>query len=95
MRKITIEACEAFENNKPFNKSNTIVNVDGDIILMTLFDNVIAKKIDNRTFISDGGFRLSNTTKERLNGLKGVNVRTIKGKHFLNGYEWDGSLTVV
>jgi hypothetical protein len=34
---------------------------------------------------------MSRTTKERLNGLTGVEIRQAKKKWFLNGQEWDGS----
>lgn len=35
----------------------------------------------------------TNTTKERLNALPGVNIVQKLGKWYLNGVLWDGTLT--
>ena len=61
-----------------------------------LFDNCIAKWINNDLYISNGGYItnkgvvLSNTTKDRLSKL-GARVQQVKGKIYLNGSLWDGS----
>jgi hypothetical protein len=40
--------------------------------------------------VSNAGW-MSNTTKERLNGLPQVNVKQKNWTWYLNGQEWDGS----
>lgn len=95
MRKITREVCEAFEDGRRFRKGNDEVKVfidDNKIITMVEMSyrgNVIAKRsADYGIFaISDAGWATT-TTKERLNGLRGVQVVQRKGIWFLNGTEW-------
>ena len=70
MRKITEDAVEAFENDKPFKRSNTEVEVNPTRLY--LHDNLIAKK-ENGLWITDAGWQ-TNTTKERLNGIPGVHI---------------------
>jgi nucleoside diphosphate kinase len=76
MRQITIEAYNAFQNNKRFKKSNTEVIVKGDYVVMELFGNAIVKKVNGEIFISDAGWATM-TTRERLN----LFVRKIR-KHY-------------
>lgn len=85
MRKITQEACHALLHGKRYKRSNTRVE-DG---VMYLFDNAIATKYYSELYISDGGHK-SATTKERLNGLRGVEIKQKKGVWYLNGVVWDG-----
>jgi len=73
MRKITEQSISAFNNNKAFNSGNTAVYVDGNNTLLRLHGNLIAKKEAGALSISCGGW-MSNTTKERLNGLDGVSI---------------------
>jgi hypothetical protein len=89
MRKITQEAVVAFYNRKQFKKDNTRVDVDATIAHMYLFNNRIATINANGLFITTAGWDTP-TTKERLNGLRGVHVYTYKGQLYLNGKEWDG-----
>ena len=72
MRKITREAAQAFINEVPYNNSNTKVVLFNDFALMTLFNNIIAKRGTtnnaNAVVLYDGGWETA-TTKERINGL--------------------------
>ena len=98
MRKITRDAIKAFESNRPFKRGNTEIKVyeDSDDIrytVMKLHGNTIAYKVtgDSGTglFISDGGWQTP-TTKERLNGIKGVSIYQRDYQWFLNGERWSG-----
>ncbi len=98
MRKITTEACDAFENDQNFKSSNTEVK-DGR---MFLFGNLIAEFEDNIKGNGNNNINItlagwnSNTTRERLNGLRGVSVNTKQGQAYLNGKPWDGEwITIV
>ena len=72
MRKITREAAQAFINGVPYNNTNTKVVLFNDFALMTLFNNIIAKRGTtdnvNAVVLYDGGWETA-TTKERINGL--------------------------
>ena len=94
MRAITREAIEAFNNNKPFKKSNTEVTVYNEKTYYWLHGNCIATKENGVLKITNCGWA-TNTTKERLKGLKGVSISQRNFKWFLNGKEWNGSLTAV
>ena len=96
MRKITQQAVEAFNNAKPFKKSNTQIrvieqNAGGHLVLFELYGNVIARHEtwNGRTFITNAGWE-SNTTKELLNGLQGVSISQQNWEWYLNGKQWDG-----
>ena len=94
MRKVTEQAIVAFENQKAFKKANTSVKVLPNVTVLELHGNAIAYKYNNpeRTLsITNCGW-FSVTTKERLNGLKGVCINQSKGVWYLNGKEWDGKL---
>lgn len=93
-RKITQKAVEAFYNAEKFNSSNTKVEVLPNVTVLVLHGNEIAYRYNDpeRTLsITNCGW-FSNTTKERLNGLKGVNIVQKKGVWYLNSKEWDGKL---
>ena len=96
MRKITQEACSAFEEWWNFKKSNTEVIRYDVRIEMRLHGNLIAYSDVTGTYISNGGWlnpktkRPSNTTKERLNGLTGVHIQQKDFVWYLNGEAWDG-----
>jgi hypothetical protein len=107
MRKITKFASTAFLLNRTFKRGNTEVVVSkivGDGIDLTssallLHNNLIAtltfkdgKAIE--MFITNAGWS-SNTTKERLNGLPGVNIYQKNWQWYLNGEQWDGKLTKI
>ena len=99
MRKITEEMCSCLMHLYPKLRSNTQVRIEGfqmgfpTIASMYLFGNKIATyhSPTNTLEITNCGWT-SNVTKERLNGLPGVNISQRKGIWYLNGEVWDGSL---
>ena len=96
MRKITGEAIDAFLDRKPFKKSNMKVHLDyGNVWKLKLHGNTIAT-IDemNMLSISNAGW-MSNTTKERLNGIPHVHIKQKNWNWYLNGVEWNGQWTRV
>lgn len=92
MRKITREASAAFQRGTPWRKDNTYVNVRDDVVRLYLFNNAIAKYHINDTVIE---VRTANwetpTTKDRLNGIPGVNISQKKGIWSINGMVWYAS----
>lgn len=90
MRKITSEAVRAFENNQNYKNSNTEVNSFGYF----LHGNRIAYKDGDKVYISNCGWQ-SNTTKERLNGLRGVKITQKDFVWYLNGKEWNGQYIAI
>lgn len=91
MRTITFESIQAFNNSEKFKKSNMKVEVNDKGTFMYLHNNLIAKRVHNRLFITNAGWQ-SNTTKERLNGLDGVSICQKNFVWYLNGKEWNGEL---
>jgi hypothetical protein len=91
MRKITREAVDKFLSKQEFRKSNMRVENSYGIYKLKLHGNTIAT-IDELGVlsVSNAGW-MSNTTKERLNGLPQVNVKQKNWTWYLNGQEWDGS----
>lgn len=85
MRKVTQKAVQAFYNGGNFKSGNTEVNDQGYF----LHGNKIAYKSGNDVYISNCGWS-TNTTKERLNGLRGVSIMQKSGVWYLNGKEWNG-----
>ena len=93
-RQITQNAIEKFLNAETFKSANTNVEVLPNVTILKLFGNPIAYQYNDpeRTLsITNCGWK-SNTTKERLNAIPKVSISQSKGKWFLNGAEWDGSL---
>ena len=94
MRKITEDSIDAFMSGHSFKRSNTEVK-SGPVTRLYLFDNCIAKKIGEEIHISNAGWQTI-TTKERLNGIPGVNIIQRKGNWFLKDSKkcnynfWDG-----
>ena len=96
MRQVTAKAVHAFLNRAQICVQNTAVetNQDGETFLK-LHGNTIA------SLDSSGVLRVSTagwdtmTTRERLNGLPGVEVRKKSGQLLLNGEAWDGGFTAV
>jgi len=86
MRQITRKIVDAFESRN----SLTIDNSRTDGQSLWLFGNRIAEWRSDGLWISNGGWD-SKTTKERLNGLRGVSIAQVRGKWILNGRLWDGS----
>ena len=85
MRKVTQQIVGAFENRYAAKLGNT--HTDGKTLW--LHGNAIAKWLDDGLYITNAGWR-SNTTKERLNGLRGVNISQKNYTWYLNGKEWNG-----
>lgn len=95
MRKITQQAVNAFNGNRNFKSGNTEITVEHDQTCMKLHGNVIARYTDaDGLYITDAGWR-TNATKERLNGIPGVNIQQKNWAWYLNGEKWDGRLTKV
>ena len=93
MRKITEQAAAAFMADRPFKKDNTQVEVMEDVTIMRLFGHGIAfrnPRTGEVTITNFGYFTV--TTKERLNGIPGVDIRQKNGEWYLNGEPWDGHL---
>jgi hypothetical protein len=85
MRRITSEICYAFERRHALRIDNS--RTDGNALY--LFDNKIAEFRDGELWITNAGWQ-SKTTKERLNGLRGVRVVQERGQWYLNGIPWSG-----
>ena len=85
MRKITKEAINALFAGKNYCNDNTVV--DGGTL--RLHNSAIAEIRHDGLYIRTAGWNTT-TTKERLNGIKGVRVHTVKHQLMLNGVAWDG-----
>ena len=96
MRQITKESINAFNWGFTFSKSNMNVKVFNDVVKLQYHGNTIAIKnrITNKISITNCGW-FSNTTKERLNALEGVNIHQKNFVWYLNGNEWNGELTEI
>lgn len=98
MRKITSQAVDSFYSKGNFKQSNTKVfySKSQDTSYLALHGNTIAILYHptNKLMISSCGWQ-TNTTKERLNALKGVRIHQKNFVWYLNGEEWDGELTEV
>lgn len=94
MRNIIKLAVSAFYKRENFSQSNTTVKVEADKVTMFLHGNPIAIQYDDCLVISTCGWN-SNTTKERLNGLNGVNVTTKNFVQYLNGIVWNGDTIAI
>lgn len=89
MRKITRQACQAFENGENFKASNTTVTIDENGKYMHLWGHCIARQLNGNTNsleINLCGYNTV-TTRERLNGLWGVNIHNKNFTPYLNGNE--------
>ena len=93
MRQITQRISTAFRNGRSLRIDNTYT----DGVAIWLFGNKIAEyRSDynneplNGLWITSAGWR-TNTTKERLNGLPGVNITQRNHQWYLNGVAWDGN----
>lgn len=94
MRKITENAISNFYAGKIYKNNNTKVEVLPNVTILKLHNNPIAYLYNDpkRTLsITNAGW-FSNTTKERLNGLQGVNIYQKNFVWFLNDKEWNGKL---
>lgn len=89
MRQVTENVSNAFANNMPFSCGKDKVIVDGDNVQLVLHESIIAEKVKGELYISHCGYQ-TNVTKDRLNGIDGVNIKQVKGKWYLNGEFWSG-----
>lgn len=98
MRTITKKAVAAFLAHKRVSLDNTSVDTstDGNMAYLSLHGNVIANrnKTTGELNITTAGWNTT-TTKERLNGIPGVQVHTKAYQLYLNDKPWDGSWTTV
>lgn len=85
MSLITRKIVEAFEQRRALRISNSETDGYG----LFLFNNKIAAWRSDGLWITNAGW-FSKTTKERLNGLTGVNIRQERGEWYLNGVRWTG-----
>ena len=85
MRKVTEQVVGAFERRQ----SRKVSNTETDGTSLWLHNNKIAQWKDGGIWISNAGWS-SKTTKERLNGITGVNITQKKGEWYLNGHHWGG-----
>ena len=95
-RKISQAGAEALYARSKLHQSNTSVTLDdeGNWVLQ-LHGNMIAKITDqNLLYITTAGWNTP-TTRERLNALNGVHVHQKNYTLYLNGKEWNGSLTLI
>jgi hypothetical protein len=94
MRKITQQAIDAFMNAQTFKKSNMTIEVLPNVTVMHLHGNAIAYRFNDpeRTLTITNRGWFTNTTKERLNAIPGVNIYQRNWHWYLNGQEWNGQL---
>jgi hypothetical protein len=85
MRQVTLNVLTAFLSGRTLKAGNT--KTDGQSVW--LHGNKIIERRDDGIWITNAGWN-SATTKERLNGLQGVNIRQRNGVWFLNGIPWNG-----
>ena len=85
MRKITQQIVGAFNWHNAAKLGNT--ESTGDALY--LHGNKIAEWRKDGLYITNAGWS-SNTTKERLNGLRGVSIYQKNFTWYLNGQEWGG-----
>jgi hypothetical protein len=86
MRKITREIVAAFMNREERRISNSYT--DGTTLY--LHGNAIARhRCDGDIEVTTAGWNTV-TTRERLNGIPGVNVFVRGGQLYLNHYKWNG-----
>lgn len=86
MRKVTEIVCASFEARVKKSVGNT--RTDGETLY--LHDNAIAQWREDGLYITNAGWPTV-TTKERLNGLKGVSISQAKSRWYLNGEQWNGA----
>lgn len=96
MKLITQQASQAMQSFTKFNSSNTKVYLDSKgTAILSLFNNDIAYLSPNGKLSITNRNYFTATTKERLNGLTGVQISQRSGVWYLNGKVWDGQLIAV
>ena len=94
MRKVTEKAVDALMGGYEMRCGNTEVKNKA----MYLFGNRIAWYENGQLYIQavfESFKRISNTTRERLNGLPNVSVYQMNKQVYLNGKPWDGKPTAI
>lgn len=86
MRKITSQIVGAFN----YRHAAKLANTESTGNALYLHGNKIAEWREDGLWITNAGWS-SNTTKERLNGLRGVSIYQKDYQWYLNGKKWDGS----
>lgn len=95
MRKITKDAIAKFYSFQSFKRGNTEVIPDGGAVSLMLHGHEIACLWVSGTLTINTHGWLTNVTKERLNGLEGVNITQKAFNWYLNGKPWNGFQTNV
>ena len=98
MRKITQQAIAAFESFKDFKSGNTKVEAfnmeDFKMAKLFLHNNCIAELVEHtngkKTLVLNSCGWKTTTTKERLNGIFGIQVNQKNYSWYLNGEIWNG-----
>jgi len=90
MKIVTQKAVATFNNKGNATFNNTQVVTENGVTSMFLFGNKIAEEKEGILRITNAGWE-SNTTKERLNALNGVNINQKNFVWYLNGEEWNGN----
>ena len=94
MRKISEQAYNAFISRKKYKNNNTRVEVENGESKLYLHNNLIAYTEKGETFVSDGNYGPSNTTRDRLNSFPEIWLRHKKGEWICGkGIYWDGKWT--
>ena len=92
----TRRAINAFMSDRKIKLQNTEVYIKGRKTIMALHGNEIAFKCHKTGEISitNCGWE-TNVTKERLNGIPGVNIKQVRGIWHLNAKFWNGDLIII
>ena len=70
-------------------KAGKRLNVKTDGSNFWLFDNLIAKYVNEKLWICDGNYRHTASTARYLNQM-GASISLKKGQFYKNGIKWDG-----
>lgn len=89
MRKVTKNIVRSFLNKEAAKISNS----QSTGTHLRLHNNVIAYHVPEGIMINCN--YNSMTTRERLNGIPGVQVYVRKGQLFLNGHAWNGDYVLI
>jgi len=100
MRQITQDAINAFMSDSNFKRSNTkvevIENYKAKKTVLKLHGNTIAVRVtkrrtgDKSIYLTNAGWS-SVTTKERLNGIPGIDIYQKDFVWYINNKEWNGN----
>ena len=91
MKVVTRKALLAWDAKEPMKHSNTEVRIENGNPHLYLFGNEIAKIENGETWISQGGWRASRTTQQRLTSMFKIRLRKLKDSFVVNEqFIWDG-----